>query len=158
MPERTIEHKISITVEKYYEKFPAIKLVTNSTENSVVGKKNNTREIHKHNYPSNDSYCKQLVIFRCKNPKPCELPYSITGIEYNTAAALWYAALTKSNPPEERVFDYNQEFIDAVIALDFSYYDENIAKDLKDRFSSSKKHNKVELDAEALELDEEDAQ
>lgn len=149
-----VKHEVSKTEEKYWDRFPALKLVTSSMENVLIGKSWSNRAITSKG-SSHSEYCRQLVMFKCKNPKPCELPYSIDGIVEDTAAALWYHALTRSNPPEERTFPYNEEFIAEVEKLNFDEFDENKAKELKDKFSVCKRGVKLQLDAEDIELDEE---
>lgn len=148
------KHEVHKIEEKYYDKFPGVKLVITSFNDVVKNHAWSERRIVANNSPSNAAYCKQLVMFFCKHPKPCELPYFVNDINYDTAAGIWYAYLTKSNPPEERVFPFNEEFLKEVQALDFDLFDEKRANELKEKYSVAKRNIKPELDAVDIEMGE----
>lgn len=114
-----IKHEINKIEEKYYDKYPLIKLVINSSENVLTGKSWSNRRIEPKGNMTKKEYLEQLVAFR-KGVK-IELPYIIE-VGYDR-------------------FD-----------------DDELIKRYEEQFKTKPRQGIIQIDAEDIELGEEQTQ
>ncbi len=98
------KHEETKTEEKYYDKYPLVKLVTDSSINHITGKAYSSRRIEPNLPCTQKAYLEQLVLFR-KGVK-IELPYTIE-VGYDnrfedSEAVKWYEEqFAATKPPKQ---------------------------------------------------------
>lgn len=132
-----------------FDKFPSILLEEAEYSDKTVRSIKPARPVHKR------VYLKELVLWRAKYAKPCELPYSIEG-GYDSwnddDAILWASALAVSHSGQNgflQVENY-QEFEADVAPIDFRVFDQELATRLQAKYAKKSITKTSTVDADLL--------